>query len=93
MKTILQLIGLGLFVATLSSCSVGGAGYVGAGPSYGHYHNGNYPNGYYNNRYHGHNRPPYHHPSHYSRSTGANARVNARVAPLNVSSSTGLHLF
>ncbi|MBN8418781.1 MAG: hypothetical protein J0L73_07700 [Verrucomicrobia bacterium] len=92
MKTILQLIGLGLFVATLSSCSVGGAGYVGAGPSYGHYHNGNYPNGYNNTRHYSRNQPP-HHPGHYSRNAGANARVNARVAPLNVSSSTGLRLF
>lgn len=95
MKTILQIFGLGLCVATLSSCDVGAGAYAGARPGYyghphpGYYHNNNYNDGYYNNRYYGHNHPTYYRP----RSSGVNAGVNARVAPLNLSSSTGLRLF
>jgi hypothetical protein len=90
MNNILQLLSLGLFAVTLSSCDVGAGAYAGARPGYSHprpyYNNGDFSNGYY-----GH-----HHPSYYqSRSApqyqGVNAGVNARVAPLNVN--TGLRLF
>ena len=95
MKNILQLLSLSLFVVTLSSCDIGAGGYVGAGPAYGrprpYYNNENYTNGYYNNRYYGHNHPTYYRSE--PRPAGVNARVNARVLPLNVSSSTGLGLF
>ncbi len=94
MKTILQLLSLGLFAVTLSSCDVGAGAYAGARPGYGipqprYYNNNNFSEGYYNNRYYGHNHPTY----YPSRSTGVNAGLNARVAPLNVNTSAGLGLF
>jgi len=92
MKKILQLLSLGLFAITLSSCDVGAGAYAGARPGYGrpgYYHNNNYNDGYYNNRYYGHNHPTY----YPSRSRGVNAGVNARFAPLNVNSSAGLRVF
>lgn len=93
MKTIYQILSLSLFVTLLASCDVGAGAYAGARPAYNHprpgYYNNNYNGGYYNNRYYGHNHPAPPPP----RSRGVNANVNARVAPLNVSSSTGLRLF
>ncbi|WP_395742970.1 hypothetical protein [Prosthecobacter sp.] len=96
MKNILSLLSLGVLAVTLSSCDVGAGAYAGARPGYGYgrpnpgyYHN--HPHGYYNNNgYYGHN-----HPNYYRRSSGVgvNTGVNARVAPLNVNSSTGLRLF
>lgn len=92
MKSSLHILGLGLFIMTLSSCTtyVDGGGYVGARPGYVYrappppaY----YRSGYYGDRYH---------PTYYARPAprpaGVDARVNARVG-LPVNASTRLSLF
>jgi hypothetical protein len=100
MKTTLQLLGLGLFMMTLSSCDtyVGAGGYAGARPGY--YNRGPAPRPYYHPGYTGHHNGNYghNHPSYYSRpgyrpAAGVNAGVNARVLPLNVNSNTRLGIF
>lgn len=92
MKPTLQILGLGLYLVTLSSCVVDGGGYVGARPGYAHprpyYNNGDYSNGY-----HGHYHPGYYQSRTAPRHAGVDARVNARVLPLNVSNSTRLGIF
>lgn len=95
MKLTLQILGFGLLISTLSSCDVGGGAYMGARPGYDHprhYHN-NYNDGYYNNRSYGHNHPTYNQSRPAPRPSGVDARVNARVLPLNVSNSTRLGIF
>ncbi len=100
MKTTLQLLCLGLFMVTLSSCDtyVGAGGYAGARPGY--YHRGPsprpYPSHSWNNNHHGHyshNRPSYYNSRPAPRGVGAGARVNTRGLPLNVNSNTRLGIF
>lgn len=96
MKSSLHILGLGLFIMTLSSCTtyVDGGGQVGARPGYAYrtppppaYYRSGY--GYAHDRYH---------PTYYARPAprpaGVDARVNARVGlPVNASTSTRLSLF
>ncbi len=99
MKTTLQLLCLGLFMVTLSSCDtyVSGGGYAGARPGY--YNRGPspryHPSNSWNNNNHGHYS--HNHPSYYQHSrssgVGAGARVNTRGLPLNVNSNTRLGIF
>ena len=96
MKSTLQLLCLGLCIATLSSCDtyVSGGGYAGARPGY--YNRGPAPRPHYNPGHHNHNHGYYGHnrPRHYNnRPAGVGARVNTRGLPLNVNSNTRLGIF
>lgn len=97
MKHILQLLCLGLCLATLSSCDtyVNGSGYAGTRPRY--YNRGPAPHpshhnpGYnYNNRgYYGNNRPSYYNSRPAPHRVGVNTGLNTPV----LNSNTRLGLF